>query len=117
MTDEDTVVERELLLLSPDIRRDPERILALLHPDFLEFGSSGRTWDRSSVTAVTAVTAASAAGIRARDVRTRRLGPAAMLVTYTSSSEGRAALRSSTWVRQDGEWLLLFHQGTRLADG
>ena len=30
-----------------------ERVLALLHPDFLEHGASGQVWDRESVSAVT----------------------------------------------------------------
>lgn len=105
------VVERELLLLSPAVRLDPERVLTLLHPDFVEYGSSGRTWDRSSITAVTA---ASADGIHAEGVETRRLGPHAVLVTYRSHASGQVALRRSIWVREGGKWLLLFHQGTPL---
>lgn len=37
------------------------------------------------------------------------------LVTYTSDGVGRVALRSSICLRNDGEWLLRFHQGTVLA--
>ena len=109
-----TVVERELLLLSPEVRLAPDRVLQLLHPDFVEFGSSGRIWDRGSVAAVTAT---SAYGISTDDVLARPLGPDAVLVTYRSRLNGRAALRSSTWVREGEEWLLLFHQGTPLAAG
>ena len=107
------VVERELLLMSPAVRVDPEQVLTLLHSDFVEYGASGRTWDRSSVTAVTA---ASADGIHAEGLQARRLGPDAVLITYRSHARGRVALRSSTWVRVGGKWLCLFHQGTPLAD-
>lgn len=34
----------EMLLLQPQVRNDPERLLSLLHPDFSEYGSSGRVW-------------------------------------------------------------------------
>ena len=107
------VVEHELALLQPDVRRDAARVLALLHPDFVEHGSSGRVWDRSSVT--TAIGGADE-DIRATDVQGRLVGPDAVLVTYRSRAAGREALRSSTWVRERGEWLLLFHQGTPVPD-
>lgn len=103
------VVRLELLLLEPEVRSDPGRVLDLLHEDFFEHGSSGRVWDRSSITEATA----SATGtVHARDVTARRLGRDAVLVTYTSESAGQRALRSSTWVREQGTWRLLFHQGT-----
>ena len=106
------VVRLELLLLEPEVRNDADRVLWLLHGDFYEYGSSGRIWDRESITEVTG---GSNEPITATDVRTRRLGEDAVQVTYTSESAGRHALRSSTWVREQGSWLLLFHQGTVVA--
>ena len=104
------VVERELALLEPDVRRDAERVLALLHPDFLEYGASGRVWDRASITGVTSGTDTP---IQATDLHTRYLGADAVLVTYRSREPGREALRSSVWLRDPGAgWLLLLHQGT-----
>lgn len=104
------VVERELALLDPAVRRDPERVGALLHTDFVEFGASGRVWDRTSITAVTSGTVER---IAATDFRTIRLGPDAVLVTFRSDDHGRRALRSSVWVRDpEAGWLLRFHQGT-----
>ena len=112
--DEDAkaVVERELALLTPDLRRDPISLLALLHPDFVEYGASGRVWDRQSILSVTTGTVEQ---IGAREVRAHRLGPDAFLVTYVSDSGGRVALRSSTWLREGGDWLLRFHQGTLIS--
>jgi hypothetical protein len=104
-----TVVQCELALLLPEIRRDPERMRALLHPDFVEYGSSGRVWDRESIGAVSA----DPEPISAADFLARRVGPDAVLLTYTSTRAGRDALRSSMWIRDSGDtWLLLFHQGT-----
>ena len=104
-----SVIERELLLLQPHVRQDPARLLSLLHPDFLEFGSSGSVWNRESVASTTADTVAP---IETNDVEGHRLGPDAFLVIYKSNDAGRVALRSSTWLREGGEWLLRFHQGT-----
>ncbi|MEU0583207.1 hypothetical protein [Streptomyces sp. NPDC006132] len=50
--DVDSAVEGELALLDPDIRRSPERVAALLHPDFHEFGASGRHGDRAGIIAL-----------------------------------------------------------------
>jgi ribonuclease HI len=104
------VVRRELALVEPDVRADAQRVLALLHPYFLEHGASGRAWDREFATAVTGGTGAP---IEATELRTRYLGADAVLVTYRSRKPEREALRSSVWLRDtDAGWLLLFHQGT-----
>ena len=106
------VVRLELLLLQPEVRNDPARVLGMLHGDFFEHGASGRLWDRESVSEATGGTSEP---IAATNVRTRRLGNDAALVTCTSNSAGRHALRSSTWVREQSSWLLLFHHGTTVA--
>jgi hypothetical protein len=104
-----TVVQCELALLLPEVRRDPERMRALLHPDFVEYGSSGRIWDRESIGSVTTDPEQSTAA----DLVARRIGPDAVLLTYRSTRAGHEALRSSTWIREKADtWLLLFHQGT-----
>jgi ribonuclease HI len=108
--DERQVVDREQALLDPAVRADPERMRAPLHPDFVEFGASGRVWDRTSIAAVTS---GIEVPIAASDLRVTRLGPDAILVTFRSDDRGRRALRSSVWVRDpEAGWLLRFHQGT-----
>jgi hypothetical protein len=104
------VVERELALLDPAVRADADRVRSLLHVDFVEYGASGRIWDRTSITSVIA---GSVERIIATDMRVRRLGPDAVLLTYRSEASGRRASRSSVWVRDErAGWVLLFHQGT-----
>jgi hypothetical protein len=104
------VVDRELALLEPDVRRGAHRVLPLLHPDFPERGASGRVPRREPVAAVTG---GGGGPIPATDLQTRYLGADAVLVTYRSREPERQALRSSVWLRDaDAGWLLLFHQGT-----
>ncbi len=104
------VVERELALLSPEVRRDADAVRSLLHPDFVEYGASGRVWDRVSVATATG---GSPEGITASDLQPRRVGSDVVLLTYRSQASGRRTLRSSVWVRDpQAGWLLLFHQGT-----
>ncbi|MBO0827232.1 MAG: nuclear transport factor 2 family protein, partial [Streptosporangiales bacterium] len=44
------VVAAERALLDPRVRGDRARVEPLLHADFVEFGSSGRRWDRGGDT-------------------------------------------------------------------
>lgn len=40
-------IDLDLRLLQPQVRASAGELEKLLHPDFFEFGASGRTWDRS----------------------------------------------------------------------
>ena len=45
------VVRRERQLLDPALRADGEFVAGLLHPEFVEYGASGRVWDRETTVA------------------------------------------------------------------
>ncbi|MEV5544108.1 hypothetical protein AB0L13_45665 [Saccharopolyspora shandongensis] len=51
------------------------------------------------------------------DLRPVRLGPDAILLTYTARAEGWASLRTAVWIHANGAWKLRHHQGTRLPPG
>jgi hypothetical protein len=106
------VVGRELLLHDPEVRADPGRVRGLLHPDFVEFGASGRIWDGKAI-AEALVAESATPQPRAVDMAPVSLGVDAVLLTYRIDDAERPSLRSSVWLRSDvGEWLLRFHQGT-----
>jgi hypothetical protein len=105
-------VAGELRLLDPVTRADPELTRPLLHPDFTEFGVSGRIWDRESV--VEALAADPGDAVNAEEMRGLRLAEDVVLLTYRVSRPDRASLRSSIWTVYDGRWVLVFHQGTAL---
>jgi hypothetical protein len=107
-------VAGERALHDPAVRRDPERAGALLDPEFVEFGASGRRWDRASLLAAMAEEPADSPMITVSDLAWTELGDDLVQLTYTSEAAGRRARRSSLWRRTDGRWLLLFHQGTPL---
>lgn len=107
-------------LLSPSTRHDAARLTHLLAPDFLEFGSSGRTFTRDQIIA-DLLSETPETDLRLTDFTLRHstphTDPEFALVTYrstrtTASSAARSSLRSSTWVCREGRWQLLFHQGT-----
>ena len=117
----DELRRREVELHHPGVRLDETRLHALLHADFHEVGRSGRAYDRPTIVRFLAEQGRSAEGLP--DVVpdqfvVRLLGPDAALLTYRAAHgqpDGaltRHTLRSSIWVREGGQWQLLYHQGT-----
>ncbi|MFG2873049.1 DUF4440 domain-containing protein [Streptomyces sp. NPDC048338] len=104
-------VEGELRLLDPTVRSSVKLFSALLHPDFEEFGTSGRRWDRASI--IAAMTAgASPRSVTASDMHGVQLAPDVVHLTFATESHGVRSHRSSIWRLTEGHWLLYFHQGT-----
>ncbi|MBK7541048.1 MAG: nuclear transport factor 2 family protein [Candidatus Competibacteraceae bacterium] len=106
----------EALLHTNEVRQDPEALAALLHPDFEEFGRSGRRYSRCEVLAEF-TDGACLPKVQAESYEVSLIGEGVALLTYTSAhaAEGptrRATLRSSLWVLSRGKWRLRFHQGT-----
>ncbi|MFF7788379.1 DUF4440 domain-containing protein [Streptomyces sp. NPDC007991] len=106
-------IDGELTLLDPDVRRSPERIAALLHPEFHEFGASGRHWSREAVIAalVEATDLESPPVVPSR-VHGVRLAADLVHLTFDTECDGSRAHRSSLWRRTEDGWLLYFHQAT-----
>lgn len=106
-------IEAELRLLDPAVRSSAELIGELLHPDFTEFGSSGRRWDRDSIiAALTAHDAPTARPVTTSEMRGVELAPHLVLLTFDTEHKEIWAHRSSLWTLTGERWLLYFHQGT-----
>jgi ribonuclease HI len=101
-------LERELL--RPDVRSDIGRTGVLLHPDFTEIGSSGRIWTRDAM--MMSLEESPGGPMELELISADRIGAEAILLVYRSHSRDGAALRSSLWVLDGGQWRLRFHQGT-----
>lgn len=110
MSGEDACAEairREKELPDPEVRRQPEFVRALLHPDFIEFGASGRIWNIESIIGALA-SEQTPNEITATDFQATLLAPDVVLLNFKTETSERVCLRSSTWVKSDGEkWLLL----------
>jgi hypothetical protein len=112
-----SAIDGEMALLEPAIRSSRERAERLLDEEFVEFGSSGRVWDRESILAAMAgALSAADEPISAADVRGVRLAENLVHVTYMTVWRGSQSRRSSLWRQTDGRWRLLFHQGTPVLD-
>lgn len=103
-------------LLDPAVRSSEADLASLIAPDFVEFGGSGRVYDRDRV--IAALQSEPWADRSLSDFTAREIAPGAVLVTYRVSRRDPAAgttigsLRSSIWIWRDGNWQVVFHQGT-----
>ncbi len=104
------VEELERELLGPLVRGDMGRTAVLLHPDFMEIGSSGRVWARDAMMMALEEDPGERTDIEI--LGTDRIGTSAVLLTYRSFARSGTTLRSSLWVLDGDRWRLRFHQGT-----
>jgi hypothetical protein len=110
------VVELELALLHPDLRRDRQWVEELLDEDFREIGASGCVWTRRETVEMLAAEQTDGA-IAVVDMEALQLADGVVLLTYVSDRAGRRARRSAIWRRVDGRWRVLHHQGTLAPEG
>ena len=110
--------DREEALLDPAVRASPALLDALLAPDAVEFGASGRTYDREALVRLLLANPR-IDGVVIEDFVLHRLAPDVALVTFRSrhgnepdGTQGPRANRSSIWRRDETGWRLAFHQGT-----
>jgi len=107
---EAVVEELERELLGPLVRGDIGRTAVLLHPDFVEIGSSGRMWTRDAMMMALEEDPGERTDIEV--LSADRIGDASVLLTYRSFGRAGTTLRSSLWVLDGARWRLRFHQGT-----
>jgi hypothetical protein len=102
------LVALEHAMWDPATRGDRSWMDDHLTDEFVEFGYSGRTYDRNGILDVPI----GPIDAVIEDVEVRAQGRDAALVTYRSVESRGAANRASLWRRHDGRWRLAFHQGT-----
>jgi hypothetical protein len=102
--------ELETRLHHRDVRNSPEKVAELLADDFVEFGCSGRVYNKAQVIAALSTDESEAPNVH--DFAIKTLTPDVLLVTYRSGRGDQFAWRSSIWRRGDGKWCLTFHQAT-----
>ena len=106
-------------LLNPVIRRNPALVAPLLADNFIEFGASGRVFDKASILEDLKNEAPRPASLLA-DFVIRELSPTIILATYratrfdSSGAPVSQSRRSSIWAHVNGQWQITFHQGTQI---
>lgn len=108
----------EEALYRPEIRRSREAVEDLLAEGFMEFGASGRVYERATIIDQLAEQSDDNDGeLLASNYALKPISNDAVLLTYEterSYQDGskRRVLRSSIWKHNGLKWQMLFHQGT-----
>ena len=112
MTDDDALRELEESLWRSETRYDAAYVERVFHPDFAEFGQSGRVWTREA--SIAAAGGEIAVELPLPELAVAFPAPGVALVTYLSRQLDGSGLanRSSLWLRTPDGWRLRFHQGT-----
>jgi len=111
--------ELEIMLLNINVRQNSEKINDLLADDFIEFGKSGRIYDKQS--AIKSLSGESFVDHSIYDFKVKQLSEDIFLITYqttqgkTEEHPGTGSLRSSIWKKYRNGWKIIFHQGTLIA--
>lgn len=111
------LIALEMGLLDPEIRNSPTQLADLIADDFVEFGSSGETFDKEQIIAALLGENEQTAQTRtADDFTIRWLADDTALVTFHAIRSANGAdtktLRASIWKYRDARWQIIFHQGT-----
>ena len=108
----------EEALHRPAIRRSREAVELLLADGFVEFGASGKVYDRATmIDLLVQESSVDTGDLRAGNFALTRLANDAVLLTYETErlfADGstRCSLRSSIWTYDGLRWRMVFHQGT-----
>jgi hypothetical protein len=104
--------ELEESLLQSNVRKS-ELVSQLLSEEFVEFGSSGRTFTKEQI--IISLQAETPVNCTATEFNVKLLAPQTALVTYRAcrhSEPPAFSVRSSIWQQRNGQWKMVFHQGT-----
>lgn len=112
------IYDLETTLLKPEIRSSAKDLGLLLADDFMEFGSSGEIYDKKVILErLPKDTEVSPVKFIVSDFQVKELSENVVLATFKtnkiSPDNSRAtALRASIWRNTNGNWQMIYHQGT-----
>lgn len=123
----DADVERQIVgleraLLAPETRHSTEWLDGVLADAMIEFGKSGKVYDKAALIAgLVAEPPSPIMRFEIVDAHATVLAAEVVLLTYRlepivqDADTPVASLRSSIWRREAGNWRMVFHQGTAIA--
>lgn len=113
-----TIYDLETALLKPEIRSSAKDLDLLLADDFMEFGSSGEIYNKKMILErLPKDTKISPVQFEVYDFQVKELSENVILATFkinkTPPDNSRVtALRASVWKKTNGNWQMVYHQGT-----
>jgi hypothetical protein len=108
--------ELEERLLQSEVRKSSDDVAGLLADDYIEFGASGRVFNKQQI--IESLLAEPEIRRSLDAFKTLPLAPGVVMATYRAVRHGvpgvepTFSLRSSIWKLIDDRWQMIFHQGT-----
>ncbi|MFS0613922.1 DUF4440 domain-containing protein [Lederbergia ruris] len=112
---EELLLEHILNLEKRLMNYDYKELHELLADDFLEFGSSGISYDKKAqLDAAKAINMNKPIQFTVTDFKIKLLATDVILATYRTlrHNDSKYVLRSSIWKKNNSKWQMIFHQGT-----
>ena len=114
--------EREPIFHRREFGTSADQLRAQTDEQFWEVGASGLRYSREAVVTTRAELFASqpepweGGTWSTDDFCCQQIAPDLFLLTYTLDQAGRITRRSTLWSRASGQWLIVYHQGTVVAE-
>ncbi|MEG2289003.1 MAG: DUF4440 domain-containing protein [Clostridium sp.] len=115
---QDHILKLEKDLLKSEVRKSSQRINEILSNDFIEFCSSGNVYNYKNGDIHQAVDDNNILDWEVLDFKVKELSNDCVLAMYNLIKHNeidkykKNSLRSSVWKYYDGNWKMIFHQGT-----
>ncbi|MBA2709478.1 MAG: nuclear transport factor 2 family protein [Tatlockia sp.] len=107
---EKLILQLEQSLLDSSVRKSFEQLNKLIADDFVEFGSSGKIYNKQDCIDPNE----KFRNFKMIDFEIKELSKEVILANYKTIEEDAVTLRSSVWKHYGNEWKMLFHQGTKV---
>lgn len=106
------IFDLENALLTEEVRESEDKLNQWISDNFVEFGKSGKIYKKPDI--LESLPKEEFKKITITDFEIISSGKDEISVRYKSSSEDSITLRSSTWKKEDDDWKITFHQGTKI---
>ena len=112
----DSIIALEKKLLDSSVRKDPVELNLMLADDFVEFGTSGKIYDKKII--IERLSEETSIVMEAFNFKGVVLSQDVVQLTFKTKRKNEdgtfsASLRCSIWKLKGSHWQMLFHQGTK----
>ena len=112
----DEIINHEKILLDSSARKDAQLLQKLLADEFVEFGTSGRIYNKKLI--IERLGKEEPYYVEALNFRAVALASDVVQLTFKTRRKNEdgsysASLRCSIWKLNGAQWQMLFHQGTK----
>lgn len=113
---EEIIFQLENRLQRPDVRKSVEQLEELIADDLIEVGSSGQVYAKKDV--LKNLPASPEIKFTMTDFKIIKLSPTIVQSLFKTkkvnqeTNQTTRSLRSSIWRNENGQWKMIFHQGT-----